>query len=108
MEIVRGMKVVPHIPLVLSKIVIYIQTSCALTLSYPAVGEGKLQARAVPITLEGEGGRIQVIAPPYACSAKHRPTTAAGYDRVHRALHYRSHRGRSSSMREHIADTHAP
>ena len=87
MEIVRGMKVVPHIPLVLSKIVIYIQTSCALMLSYPAVGEGKLQARAVPITLEGEDGRIQVIAPPYACSAKHRPTTVAGYDRAHRALH---------------------
>ena len=55
---------VPHIPLVLSNIVIYIQTSCALTLSYPAVGKGKLQARSVPITLEGEDGRIQMIAPP--------------------------------------------
>ena len=109
MEIVRGMKVVPHIPLVLSKIVIYIQTSCALTLSYPAVGEGKLQARAVLITLKGEDGRIQVIAPPYACSAKHRPTTVAGYDRAHRVLHYnRSRRGRMSNLREHITDTHTP
>ena len=35
MKIVRGMKVVPHIPLVLSKIVIYIQTSCALTVFLP-------------------------------------------------------------------------
>ena len=63
MEIVRGVRVVPHIPLVLSKIVIYIQTSCALTLSYPAVGERKLQARAMPITLEGKDRHIQVIAP---------------------------------------------
>ena len=30
----------------------------------PAVGEGKLQARTVPITLEGKDRRIQVIAPP--------------------------------------------
>ena len=83
MEIVRGgVRVVPHIPLVLSKIVIYIQTSCALTLSYPAVGEGKLQARAMPITLESKDRHSQVIAPPYACSAKHRPTTVAGYDRA--------------------------